>query len=109
MVTTLFFVQFIGFWLCYATSKQVKHQGSGAIFSAVAKNQQRYRYLGVILLLIASSLFVWQWGIMTGLCASIIGFMGVASLIVLLSPFNYFTSKTLILLYVLFFTLELIL
>ncbi len=106
MITTLFFMQLIGFQLWHITSKQVKHADPPSYLRSILDNAQRYRIVGGILVLISTILFVVKWGWMSGICASIVGLMGVGSLVVALYPFRYISEKGVLLFYVFFLILE---
>lgn len=108
MITTLFFMQLIGFQLWHITSKQVKQTNPPAYLQGILNNKQRYRIAGAVLFLIATVLFIVKWGWMSGICASIIGLMGVGCLIVALHPFRYIGEKEVFLFYGLFLILEIL-
>ncbi len=107
MITTLFLLQLIGFQLWYITSKQVKHTSQPAYLVVILSHPQSFRYLGSALLVLATGLFIVKWGPMTGICASIVGLMGVGCLIVLLSPLHYISGKIVVAIYALCTALEL--
>lgn len=108
MITTLFFMQLVGFQLWHITSKQVKHTADPpAYLRSILNNPQRYRNIGTALFLLSTALFVVIWGWMTGICASIIGLMGVGCLVVALHPFRYISERSAFLLYAFFLILEL--
>ena len=100
-------MQLIGFQLWHITSKQVTHTDPPAYLTNIIDNTERYRIIGGILFLLSTALFIWKWGWMTGICASIVGLMGVGSLVVALHPFRYISQKTVVLLYAFFLILEL--
>lgn len=107
MITTLFFLQLIGFQLWYLSSKQVKPSQSSPVYIAgILKNKSPFRILGAVLILLAIALFVAKWGWMTGICAGLIGLMGTGCLMVILHPFHYLQEKDVIMLYIVFVLLE---
>lgn len=107
MITTLFFLQLIGFHLWYITSKQVKLAQAPRYLTGILKNKPKFRAMGLFLMLLATLLFVGKWGLMTGLCASLVGLMGLGCLVVLVQPFQYIQEKGLIAIYLIFLSLEL--
>lgn len=106
MITTFYFVQLIAFQLWYVTSEQVEHTNSPVYLRNLLRHKQACRTIGATLLLVITILFVVRFGWMTGICASIVGLMGVGSLTVLLNPFRYINEKGVVVLYVFFLTLE---
>jgi hypothetical protein len=106
MITSLFLLQLIGFQLWHATSKQVAHNHAPAYLLHVLDNTSRFRIIGGILFLMSTALFIWKWGWMTGICASIVGLMGLGSLVVSLHPFRYISQKVVFLGYAFFLILE---
>jgi hypothetical protein len=107
MITTLFFIQLIGFQLWHITSKQVTHTNPPAYLSNIIDNTQRYRIIGSMLFLLSTGLFVWKWGWMSGICGSMVGLMGIGSLVVALHPFRYISEKAVLAFYIFFLILEL--
>lgn len=106
MITTLFLLQLIGFQLWHISSKQVRHSNPPAYLLHILDHSSRYRMTGSLLFLISTVLFIWKWGWMTGICASVVGIMAVGSLVVALQPFGYISQKTVLLLYAFFLILE---
>ena len=106
MITTLFFMQLIGFYLWYVTSKQVRHINSPVYLSNFLNYPKGYRMTGLALLVLSTILFVVKWGWMSGVCAGIVGLMGVGSLVVLLSPLRYISEKGTFMFYLFFIILE---
>ncbi len=106
MITTLFFMQLIGFQLWHITSKQVKHANKPRYLVYILNHTQRFRNIGVALFLLAMVLFVMKWGFMTGICTGIVGLMGLGCLVVLIHPFRFINEKSIIFLYVFFVFLE---
>lgn len=107
MISTLYLIILIAFQCWYLTSKQVKYAYSAGYVLHIKKNPQRYRIIGGALLVMAAALFVMRMGWMSGLSAWLVGLMGVGSLVVMLSPYHYLRPKTVFILYILFFNLEL--
>ena len=107
MFSTLFFLLLTAFYLWYLTSPQVKMQPAG-YQSYITKSPQNSRVAGGILLIVAALLFVLKFGLMTGLCAWLVGLMGVGGLVVALAPFRYLSVAAVAGLYVVFLGLELI-
>ena len=105
MLTTLFFLLLLAFQLWYLASPQVKTHPAGYPMY-VTRNPQNARLLGGILAVVAAVLFVVKLGIMTGLCAWLVGLMGVGCLVVALAPFRYLPVPAVLILYAVLLTLE---
>ncbi|MBT2559426.1 hypothetical protein J7E24_16685 [Hymenobacter sp. ISL-91] len=105
MFTTYFFLLLLGFQLWYWASPQVKMPPAG-YQEFILKNPQYSRMAGSALVVLASLLFVLKLGLMTGLCAWLVGLMGVGSLVVALAPFRYLRLPTVLALYVGFLIME---
>lgn len=106
MISTLYFVQFIAFYLWQLTSKSAKrHQGS-ALTAKVLHNKKFSRILGSVLLLATAIGFVLTLGLLSGFCSFLIGLMGVGCLSVALEPFNYLRYPTIAVLYICSVALE---
>lgn len=106
MITTLYFLQLIAFQIWYVTSSQVKHIDPPAYLRSILNNRQTGRIIGIGLLLLATALFIVQFGWMSGICASIVGLMGIGCLVVLISPFRYINAKAVAMLFAFFLILE---
>lgn len=106
MITTLFFIQLIAFQIWYITSRQVKHTAPSGYVMSMLQHKHAYRTGSIALILLTTALFVIRFGWMSGICASIVGLMGVGNLVVLLNPFRYVNEKIVIMLYVFFLVLE---
>lgn len=105
MISTFFFLLLIAFQLWYLSSSQVKIQPVG-YQAYVTNNPRNSRIAGGILAIVSALLFVWKLGVMTGLCAWLVGLMGVGCLIVALAPFRYLSPAAVVLLYLVSLTLE---
>jgi hypothetical protein len=106
MITTLYFIQLIALQIWYVTSEQVKHTHPPVYLRSILRHKQTYRMIGLALMLLSTVCFVVQLGWMSGICASIVGLMGIGSLVVLLNPFRYFNEKVVVVLFALFLVLE---
>jgi hypothetical protein len=106
MITTFYFIQLIAFQLLYATSEQEKQANPPSYLRSILRNKQAYRIVGGVLMLLVTIAFIVQWGWMTGICASLIGLMGIGCLVVLLNPFRYVNEKGVVALYAFFVMLE---
>lgn len=105
MLATLFLLLLIAFQLWYWSSSQVKTQPAG-LPAYVLSNARPARLAGSALAVLAAVLFVVKLGVMTGLCAWLVGLMGVGCLVVALAPFQYLRPATVGLLYAICLTLE---
>jgi hypothetical protein len=106
MISTLYFLLLIAFQLWYLTSKQVKYAYTTPYMLNIKKEPERYRIIGILLLLITAALFVMKMGWMSGLCAWLVGLMGIGSLVIMLSPFRYLRPGEVIVLYIICLSLE---
>lgn len=107
MITTLYFIQFIAFYLWQITAP--KRQPVGGLWTYALENKSQARLIGVALLLIAGVGFVFQWGLAGGLSGFFVGLMAVGCLSVVLEPFNYLRIQGVAVLYVCCVLLEIIL
>jgi hypothetical protein len=108
MISTFFFLLLIAFQLWYLTSPQVKIQPVGYQVY-VTNNPRNARIVGGILAVFTAVLFVVKFGCMTGLCAWLVGLMGVGGLLVTINPFRYLGVFSVLILYAFFLTLEVVL
>ncbi|WP_400193273.1 hypothetical protein [Hymenobacter sp. B81] len=106
MISTVFLLQLLAFQLWYRTSPQVK-QPVGYPAYAV-KNPLGVRAVGVLLAAATAALLAAHWGWMTGLCAWLVGLMGVGSLVVALAPLRLLNAYAVALLFTLALALELL-
>ncbi len=106
MITTLFMLLLIAFQLWHVTSKQVKHNHPPQYLQKIIANPRPSRIAGAVLFILATAVFVVKMGWMTGISASIVGLMGVGSLVVSLHPFHYLRTSAVIALYAFFLILE---
>ncbi|MBT1689314.1 hypothetical protein [Dawidia soli] len=106
MIATFFFLQLIAFQIWYITSDEVKPVDLPVYARGLVRHKNASRMIGAALMLLVTALFIAQWGWMTGICASLVGLMGVGSLVVMLNPFRYVDGKGVVGLYVFFLVLE---
>jgi len=106
MITTFYFIQLIAFQLLYVTSEQEKYANPPSYLLSILCRKRAYRIFGAALMLLVTIAFVVQWGWMTGICASLIGLMGIGCLVVSLNPFRYVNEKGVVVLYAFFLMLE---
>lgn len=105
MISSFFFLLLIAFQLWHLASGQVKTQPVGYQLHVV-NNPQPARIAGGVLAGLAAGLLVLKLGPMSGLCAWLVGLMGVGGLVVVLAPFRYLSTTAVVLLYALFVILE---
>ena len=107
MITTFCFIQLIAFQLAYVAA----HHAGTSIFPLggmlPVENKQRLRVMAALLMTVSIALFIMKLGWMSGICASLVGVMGIGCLVVLLSPLKYISRPALLLGYFAFFILEL--
>ncbi|MFD2148256.1 hypothetical protein [Mucilaginibacter antarcticus] len=89
MISTLYFIQFVAFYLWQLSAKSAKGGANSTITAKIISNKKAARILGAVLLLITAVGFVCAIGLLSGLCGFVVGLMGVGCLSVVLEPFNY--------------------
>lgn len=96
----------MAFEICYLTSKQYKQANPPAYVATLVSNKNLFRILALLLVFIATAVFVVKLGWASGIAALIFGLMAAASLIVSLQPFRYFRFTTIVALYFVILLLE---
>jgi hypothetical protein len=99
MISTLYFIQFIAFYLWQISAQSAKHGARSALTAKIIANKQAARILGGALLFITAIGFVYTMGLLSGLCGFVVGLMGVGCLSVALAPFNYLRLPGVVALY----------
>ncbi|RAJ90828.1 hypothetical protein LX87_05457 [Larkinella arboricola] len=107
MLTTLYFVQFIAFYLWQITAP--KRQPVGGFWTYAVANKSQTRLIGVALSLAACVGFVAQWGLASGLFGFFVGLMAVGCLSVVIEPLNYLRVQGVAAIYISCVLLEMIL
>lgn len=107
MLSTLFFLLLVAFACGYLTSRQLKQPLAG-YQAYVARHPRHFRLVAGALLAGTALTCVWLLGPMTGLSTWLVGLMGGGCLVVALGPLGYLNGPTLITLYVVFLSLELL-
>lgn len=107
MITTLYFTQFVAFYLWQVTAP--KRQPVGGLLTYAVENKAEARLIGVALLVFACVGFVFQWGLASGISGFVVGLMAVGCLSVVIEPFNYLRISGVAALYVACVILEIIL
>lgn len=107
MITTLYFIQFIAFYLWQITAP--KRQPVGGLWTYALANKSLTRLIGVALLLVTCVGFVFQWGLASGISGFFVGLMAVGCLSVAIEPFNYLRVQGVAAIYVGSVLLEMIL
>lgn len=107
MISTLYLIQLVAFQLWYLTSKQIRPAPDTGYALRVVQQPKQSRLVGSALFLSTTVIFVLMLGLMSGICASLVGLMGVGCLTVSLQPFNYLRLSTVGFLYALSLILEL--
>lgn len=87
MITTLYIIQFIAFYLWQVTAP--KRQPVSGLWTQVVANKSQARLIGIALLVVACVGFVLQWGLGGGISGFFVGLMAVGCLSVVIEPFNY--------------------
>ncbi len=108
MISTFFLLLLLAFWLWYLAADPAKAPAAG-YQAYVLNNPRTARLAGSGLALLTAALFVARFGPMTGLCAWLVGLMGVGCLVVVLAPFRYLSPAAVGALYACLLTLEIVL
>jgi len=87
MISTLYLIQFVAFYLWQITAP--KRQPVGGLGTYAIANKSQTRLIGVALWLVACAGFVFEWGLASGLFGFFVGLMAVGCLSVVIEPFNY--------------------
>jgi len=106
MITTLYFIQFIAFYLWQITAP--KRQSADGLWTSASTNKSKTRLAGGVLLLVAGVGFVAQWGLASGIAGFFVGLMAVGCLSVIIEPFGYLRAQGVAALYVLCVILEIV-
>lgn len=107
MICTLYFIQFIAFYLWQITAPKRHPAGDFWVYALEYKPQTRL--IGVALLLATCVGFVFQWGLASGIFGFFVGLMTVGCLSVIIEPFNYLRKQSVVAIYVCCMILEMIL
>ena len=107
MITTLYFIQFVAFYLWQITAP--KRQPAGGLLTYAVANKSQARLIGTALSIIACVGFVFQWGLGSGIFGFFVGLMGVGCLSVVIEPFNYLRIQGVAAIYISCVILEMIL
>lgn len=98
MITTLYFIQFVAFYLWQVTAP--KRQPVGGLLTHAVANKVQARLIGVALLVVACVGFILQWGLGSGITGFFVGLMAVGCLSVVIEPFNSLRTPGVVALYV---------
>ncbi len=94
MVSTLYFIQLIAFYLWQVTSTSHKRSVVTGFAAYANRNKARTRLVGGLLLGAALAGFITHWGIASGIIGFVVGLMGVGCLSVVIDPFNYLRRQS---------------
>jgi len=109
MFTIILLLTFTGFYMCYATTKRQKVAIHLHIENWCQQHSKVANSLGYVLLLLACSLTIHQFGWGSGIFTFLVTLMTIASLIIVLQPLHLITYKTLSPTFVLIFLMEFLL
>lgn len=109
MVTLIVVLLLSGFYLFYNTSQKVQLSRTLFIEKWAQDNSIAARYFALLLFIIGLVISIFSFGIGSGVFLFFVILMTVASLVVLLAPLKYLSYKSLSLLFVFSFAIELIL
>lgn len=107
MITTLYFIQFVAFYLWQITAP--KRQPASDFWAYALEHKPQARLIGVALLLAACMGFIVQWGLASGILGFFVGLMTVGCLSVVIEPFNYLRKQEVVAIYICCTLLEFIL
>ncbi|QKZ13208.1 hypothetical protein [Spirosoma sp. KUDC1026] len=106
MITTLYFTQFVAFYLWQITAP--KRPPVSGLLAHSSANKSQTRLVGAVLALITCVGFVLQWGLASGIAGFFVGLMTVGCLSVIIEPFNYLRVQGVAAIYVCCVVLEMI-
>lgn len=106
MITLTAFIVFFGFYACYYTSVKAVLTGNSSLESAIKNNPAAAKSIGLILLIIGLAVAVICSGIGVGTLQFFIMLMVSGSTIVLLSPLRIITLRSVAILFVFAFLIE---
>jgi len=99
MITLLYFLLFIAFYVLINTSKRAELYQIGIVEKAILKNIKIAKIIGVLLLAIACVTHISYFGLGVGVLIFFVNLMTVASFIVVLNPFKLITYKSVVLIF----------
>ncbi|MGJ1448385.1 hypothetical protein ACR79S_18370 [Sphingobacterium spiritivorum] len=99
MFSTSFLLVFIGFFLWYNTSKKAGWKNKPAYLAKLESRPQFSKLLCATLFIIATGLFVYYLGWMSGIFIAIVSIMTAGSLLVAIFPFRYLNYKSILAVY----------
>ncbi|MEN7548794.1 hypothetical protein AAG747_12810 [Rapidithrix thailandica] len=108
MVTIIFFIAFLGFYVFYNTSKKADLNRSGKLELWVQNHLQYSKYIGSFLLIVTLVVSIIHFGVGSGIFAFFVTLMTVGSLIIVLSPLQYVTIRIVSVVFLLSLLLEII-
>lgn len=109
MFVSIFLFHLLAFFLLYNLSQKAKWKGKSPFLNRMEQQPRASRLYAFLLFLLGLGLLLWQlsWG--SALAAAIFMLMAAGSVVVCFFPFRYFSLKSVLILYMLFFMLELFL
>lgn len=99
MASLAFIILFTAFYMFYCTSKKATIILNFGIENWVKRNTKPAKIIGLLLLIIAISLYAHYFGIGVGILLFFIVLMTLGSLIIILSPLKLLNIKTTLLLF----------
>lgn len=99
MYSTVFLLLFIAFYLLYNLSERVVLKNKSRLLAYFGRRIWLTRTISLLLTLIASFLLIWRLGTGAGIFSIVLVLMACGSLIVVLSPLQYFRLRHLLVFY----------
>ncbi|PMD92495.1 hypothetical protein BWI97_20630 [Siphonobacter sp. BAB-5405] len=100
MISTLYLIQFIAFYLWQITSASNKRQAPTGLMGYAFTHKSQTRLIGAFLGLLAIVGFIWLWGVASGFAGFVVGLMAVGCLCVVIEPFQYLRTPGVAVIYV---------
>lgn len=109
MATLLFFNVFLGFFLCYNTSKRAELNRDFVLVKIGQGLPRASNIIGILLMTVALIGSILYYGTGAGIFAFLIILMTIGSMVVLIGPLRFIGYKTVSILFLISLILELIL
>ncbi len=106
MITLSILFILIGFLLCYSTSKRAKPAVDFRYIKRVFKQKKNANITGLLSILFGLTCSIIILGPGAGVFSFLVILMGIASLVILLTPLNYFSLRSVSILFLVSFIIE---
>jgi hypothetical protein len=108
MYTTGLLFLYLSFFLWYNLSKKATWKDKTDLMTFFESEKVISKIISFIFLSIALLIFIYEAGLMSGLCIVVAGLMTVGCLTVAIFPFRYLNYKLFTIIYLVFVTLEIL-